>query len=320
MQTQQQHDNYGTFEPELHHEHGRDTSHGHPHPEDEDHPHSSGPLFLGGETGFFEAIQQGPGSGMTHLSGMDDEEHAARAEKNALDNEHALTTLFSDEGDGPASRGGQEGFRTGVDDLGNFEIMDPSEVDPALHPGMQATTQENGPGPGPGQGQHKRKATSRANMLVRGGACDFCKKRRIKCSAEEPSCAACVRAGKDCVYMQKKQKSRVKVLQDRLAELESRLGPKLEVQAQDATTTVAGLDRTKSGDGHGHGQGNAMQTPAGGKVLVDPDLMTLADAAAGNSAGVGGRWEKLSPEVIGKEIIQAVEGVKGVGEKIVSHL
>ncbi|WVN88083.1 uncharacterized protein L203_103282 [Cryptococcus depauperatus CBS 7841] len=69
----------------------------------------------------------------------------------------------------------------------------------------------------------KRKATSRANMLARGGACDFCKRRKLKCSAETPTCANCVKASRECVYSQKRQRSRVKVLEDRLQELERKL-------------------------------------------------------------------------------------------------
>lgn len=69
----------------------------------------------------------------------------------------------------------------------------------------------------------KRKATSRAGMLARGAACDFCKRRKLKCSAETPSCATCLRSGRDCVYSQTKQRSKVKMLEERLAELERKL-------------------------------------------------------------------------------------------------
>lgn len=70
----------------------------------------------------------------------------------------------------------------------------------------------------------KRKATSRINMLARGGACDYCKRRKLKCTAEQPRCSTCIRQDRDCKYTQKQQKSRVKVLEDRLAELEKKLG------------------------------------------------------------------------------------------------
>jgi hypothetical protein len=52
-------------------------------------------------------------------------------------------------------------------------------------------------------------------------------------------------------------------------------------------------------------------------TLPEPDLMTLADAAAG--AG-DYPWNELPVETVANEIVKAVEGGKGLGEKIVQHL
>ena len=103
--------------------------------------------------------------------------------------------------------------------------------------------QTSGDGRDGRDGRGKRKATSRANMLPRGGACDFCKRRKLKCSAETPSCAVCLRSGRECVYSQKKQRSKVKMLEDRLLELERKLDQqelerKLEQQHPQASASA----------------------------------------------------------------------------------
>lgn len=217
--------------------------------------------------------------------------------------------------------------------------------------------------PSSGNHQHhpavKRKATSRAGMLARGGACEFCKRRKLKCSAELPACANCVKSGKECVYAQKKQRSRVKVLEDRLQELEKRLE-----QGQ------AGAASASGGDSGVHAASSVYTAPslgsAGGSELtveqtlvhnvdpsllppseydeafilhdfdsfadmrkqetqLEPDLMTLADAAAADTpaaaaAETNDPWAKMSPEEIVKEIIKVATGGKGEGERIISHL
>jgi hypothetical protein len=358
-----QYDAYADFEPGTEHEHIQRErerhqrsvddveahAREHEHEHDHHHHHHHQPRFLG-ETNFFEAIQQGPG--LSHLGSMD---------------EHALTTLFTDQGDGqqhqqqyqPGARGGGVYQHRIEDDLGAYEINDngndgrsgagPSRLqpslshsqslslshtfnlDPALDPALDPSL-GTGPSANPDPIPNKRKATSRANMLVRGGACDYCKKGRIKCSAEEPSCAACLRAGKECIYMQKKQKSKVKVLQERLAELEGKLGTKVETESPGESASMRSEEADKGGAAGKRSRGYGDEEDKGkisnalvarvGSSAVEPDLMTLADAAAGdpNRGLKQGGWEKMTPEMIGDEIIQAVNGVKGIGEKIVSHL
>jgi hypothetical protein len=58
--------------------------------------------------------------------------------------------------------------------------------------------------------------------LRRGDACLYCRKRRIKCSAEKPSCNHC-RGKRECSYDNGKPVSRVKQLEDKVAQLESML-------------------------------------------------------------------------------------------------
>ena len=197
---------------------------------------------------------------------------------------------------------------------------------------------------------NKRKATSRANMLARGGACEFCKRRKLKCTAEVPSCSTCVRAGRECVYSQKQQRSRVKVLEERLVELEKRLDGGLD----QGETSEQGMYRSPAtaidpvvqqlspngpwSDTHEWPTESLYPTPSRsvGFTLPDydmttpghdkrdePDLMTLADAATADTRrGDTGRWpwDGMSVEMIAAEIGKAVEGGKGVGEKIVGHL
>ena len=199
----------------------------------------------------------------------------------------------------------------------------------------------------------KRKATSRANMLTRGGACEFCKRRKLKCTAELPACAACIRASRPCVYSQKKQRSRVKMLEDRLVELERRLEGG-NAPTKTGTTPAGPIYPTPPQlaiDGHSDA---SMAVPSEGPepfafptpeasfnlsmhevdsslsagLLVEPDLMTLADAAAADpavdmSSGQSTEypWAHMTPDAIGHAIVSAaVDGEKGVGAKIVAHL
>ena len=219
-----------------------------------------------------------------------------------------------------------------------FDDQESIQVDPTLtqHP-IRLPSLSSSPVP------TKRKATSRANMLSRGGACEFCKRRKLKCTAEVPSCTACSRAGRDCVYSQIKQRSRVRVLEDRLVELEKRLDPpngtveldnRQEAHISPPTTTddlmpLAGVDNETSDFERYYGitLGAGFTLPSLDNISLDnrlePDLMTLADAAASDtrqSDTNGWPWEGMSTEAIASEIVKAVEGGKGVGEKIVGHL
>lgn len=189
----------------------------------------------------------------------------------------------------------------------------------------------------------RRPGTSRINMLARGGACEFCKRRKLKCSAEEPSCSACLRANRECVYSQKKQRSKVRQLEDRLADLEKRLEPGITSQEgtpvpatlteyaarhdpvtsdgfwnrlADIGSTTADLGFTFPGDLTGWGVNGGVLDQNGIETL-----MTLADAASiGQDGSAKFAWESMSEVEIASEIVKAVEGEKGVGEKIVSHL
>jgi hypothetical protein len=230
------------------------------------------------------------------------------------------------------------------------------ELDPTLgstidaqnpHQGFEEGDENGNPPDGQdGETRTKRKASSRADMLTRGGACDFCKRRKLKCSAEMP-CAACRRSGKDCIYSQKKQRSKVKLLEDRLVELERKLGHNpsptgsgigsveqtghLSVDSGGNTfsdsvdTTILETPSYHYGVPHINSTFNLPEyevdhNPAEPELVVDkdhePDLMTLADAAAGRNWP----WEGMAPEVIARELIAAVEGGKGLGDKIISHL
>jgi len=251
----------------------------------------------------------------------------------------------------------------------------------------QATDAADDAGAGTtGTGAVKRKATSRINMLPRGGACEFCKRRKLKCTAEQPQCRACARSGRECVYSQKQQRSRVRVLEDKLLELERRLDQERQANASNqtgnqpstATTTAATGPSTSSpnvlvppipawmssstgsvaadtspGSGtspaqplpsqflgtetsiHGApstgvelflGLGadafNLANMPFGPNKGREPDLMTLADAAASDANDLSSwPWEGMSPQDIASEIYKTVvENHKGMGEKIITHL
>lgn len=59
--------------------------------------------------------------------------------------------------------------------------------------------------------------------LKRGDACLYCRKRRIRCSANKPSCDNCTKLNRECVYDTGKPVSRVKQLEDKVAELQDML-------------------------------------------------------------------------------------------------
>ena len=239
----------------------------------------------------------------------------------------------------------------GMDD---YEAMN-SLLDPTLENGHDDTHDASSP-----FALGKRKATSRINMLARGGACEFCKRRKLKCTAEMPTCAACARAGRECVYSQTKQRSRVRVLEDRLLELEK----KLDTAPEDSSATPSlppsmppdaihvGRQEDEPADAflssmtmpdsimsllnqppsyptpHSSSGVSAYPTPTDGFRLPsagdllksgEPDLMTLADAAAADMRE-GRPWEGMLPSDIADAIMKGLEGGKGIGEKIIAHL
>ena len=56
--------------------------------------------------------------------------------------------------------------------------------------------------------------------LKRGDACLYCRRRRIRCSARKPQCHNCEKLDRECVYDTGKPLSRVKQLEEKVAELE----------------------------------------------------------------------------------------------------
>ncbi|WRT66138.1 uncharacterized protein IL334_003091 [Kwoniella shivajii] len=232
----------------------------------------------------------------------------------------------------------------------NHKQLDPSLIDPDLVDTENENENGNSPKIASSTGT-KRKATSRANMLARGAACEFCKKRKLKCSAEVPTCTNCYKVGKECVYSQKKQRSRVRVLEDRLQELEKRLdqnnnspsnintGDRSDLPDNDMNSGVQGQQQQ---DQHAeNGEDNISNSMYDNEFSAlssfdlgfgltsttsdkaEPDLMTLADAAAADTSVETDSWEGLPPDIVVAEILKAVMGSnneKSVGEKIVSHL
>ncbi|WVR07272.1 hypothetical protein IAU60_004313 [Kwoniella sp. DSM 27419] len=252
----------------------------------------------------------------------------------------------------PAAPSGSPATDLHGDGRSELDIM----IDPALAQAQDETHGAGGstsPGTGPGlNAPAKRKATSRANMLARGAACEFCKRRKLKCSAEVPTCANCAKIGRECVYSQKKQRSRVKVLEDRLQELEKRLDGGRDSPSSSATpmmtltdpgpgttSTIASLATPAAAIPAGNSEpfydgftlssfNLGLETEHAKEIeletIPEPDLMTLADAAAGDATAAIqnglASWEGLTPDQVVAEILKAVGGAKGVGEKIIAHL
>lgn len=234
-----------------------------------------------------------------------DEEHVANngvpAEQEA-DANAALTTLFA------------ENPQYNLDMIDGPGELTPDEEGskPGTAQGTPATPGDNTT-PSTGPTRPKRPGTSRVNMLTRGGACEFCKRRKLKCSADLPQCATCRRANRECVYSQKKQRSRMKQLEEKVSELESRL------QERPDYTPATVIPELILGLGDGMILDTGDLTPGAAK-RAEPDLMTLADAAAADT-GDRAPWEGMTPQAIASEMVKAVcEQSKGVGEKICAHL
>nr|XP_018260194.1 uncharacterized protein I303_07111 [Kwoniella dejecticola CBS 10117]OBR82352.1 hypothetical protein I303_07111 [Kwoniella dejecticola CBS 10117] len=87
--------------------------------------------------------------------------------------------------------------------------------------------------------------------LKRGDACLYCRKRRIRCSAEKPTCSHCLKSGRECVYDSGKPVSRVKQLEEKVAQLENLLqrNPQGQGQGQD---NAGGSSRRESADTDSH--------------------------------------------------------------------
>lgn len=279
------------------------------------------------------------------------------------DNEKFESAFFEPYQEGEQQEANDEATENALNQLFNPVSDHDLQLDPTLassidaqdpHEAHGAAQDDHAPDPDQGVEQEgetetraKRKASSRADMLTRGGACDFCKRRKLKCSAELPSCAACRRSGKECIYSQKKQRSKVKLLEERLVELERKLGQ--QPSPTGAETSEQGGNQNQHLDSEGVVFADSVDTtiletpsyhygvphinstfnlpeyevdhnPAEPELVVDkvhePDLMTLADAAAGRNWP----WEGMAPEVIARELVAAVEGGKGLGDKIISHL
>lgn len=91
-------------------------------------------------------------------------------------------------------------------------------------------------------------AGDRPPPLKRGDACLYCRKRRIRCSATKPSCHHCTKLRRECVYDVGKPISRVRRLENKVAELESYLQA-AEAAAAEANGRAA----------HAHAQVRAAQ-------------------------------------------------------------
>ncbi|KAF8608225.1 hypothetical protein BDV93DRAFT_519278 [Ceratobasidium sp. AG-I] len=61
-------------------------------------------------------------------------------------------------------------------------------------------------------------------ILPRHGACLICRKRKQKCDATKPECYECVASNRKCQYEDETYRSRTQLLQDRIKELEAKIG------------------------------------------------------------------------------------------------
>ncbi|KAJ6541021.1 hypothetical protein DFH09DRAFT_1089583 [Mycena vulgaris] len=69
------------------------------------------------------------------------------------------------------------------------------------------------------------KTSSASSALQRGGACIFCRKRKVKCDGARPACTRCTEMGRaaDCEYTDIQSRSETRELEDSIARLEARI-------------------------------------------------------------------------------------------------
>ncbi|KZP05271.1 hypothetical protein FIBSPDRAFT_1054185 [Athelia psychrophila] len=83
---------------------------------------------------------------------------------------------------------------------------------------------------------------SKPKPIPRGSACLSCRKRKMRCDGERPSCTQCAKAGRseDCDYDDQHQKSRTQVLEERIVMLESKIR-RLEAAASSSSSSSSYL-------------------------------------------------------------------------------
>ena len=113
--------------------------------------------------------------------------------------------------------------------------------------------------------------------LKRGDACLYCRKRRIKCSAEKPSCSQC-NGRRECVYDNGKPVSRVRQLEDKVAQLESMLIQTTSRRPSESEQSNEGPSQLDSGGNpRTNSSGNTRSTSAS-------DVNMQQDPGPSNSA------------------------------------
>jgi len=123
--------------------------------------------------------------------------------------------------------------------------------------------------------------------LKRGDACLYCRRRRIRCSANKPQCQNCHKLNRQCEYDTGKPVSRVKQLEEKVAELEGMLKtgpdspPSSIHQAWSYTTSDSSTSRRDLNQSNGNGNGN-------GNGFIDmPIDVNMPDSFSSPSGGGG---------------------------------
>ncbi|CAE6342149.1 unnamed protein product [Rhizoctonia solani] len=81
-------------------------------------------------------------------------------------------------------------------------------------------------------------------VLDRFSACLVCRRRKLRCDGAQPECKRCHATGYTCQYQDPVYRSRTRVLQDRIKEIESKIE---EIQLQRARSSI--LSQTSSPSG-----------------------------------------------------------------------
>ena len=131
-------------------------------------------------------------------------------------------------------------------------------------------------------------------------ACILCRKRKLRCDGQKPSCGTCSRLGHDCAYDEVRKKSGpkrgyVKLLEQRLKQVEDLLENRetLEtVTRRDSTLQSAGQQQFPSPTTMENTFTSTSNIPVTDPSFVDPTLSSMmADFGVGGSDDFS--WEMI---------------------------
>jgi hypothetical protein len=164
-------------------------------------------------------------------------------------------------------------------------------------------------------------------------SCDPCRRRKVKCKGEQPSCSRCITRGDVCLYKLSPTLTYTEKLENRVNELEILLSeqrkssPRSIFEAPPITrtpgeSTISNVPSTFEGlklDDHGgityHGATSFFQLPTHSNQDVDPDgkLMSISSSVVGGDSRrdklVSNAWQQRALETLSETPVSPADQV-----------